>query len=544
MPTILTSTPSAGKSLLLTHLAHQLQPGVSNPIVIIHLADTSLDARSLLGSYTSSPTQPGVFEWREGVLVRAMREGRWVVLSDVDRGSSDVLGTLKPLVDSLGPGGWIGAPAMLEVPGRGRVEAHPGFALFATRSTALGRGGDFAKPVFFGTHKFAEVIVPTPSPAELQTIVDARFPRLAGTPARAVILLWQDVRALGTPASARDVGVRELQKFCTRLDFLLPATYQPPNAGGGMDVDALTLADVFPQPALREEMFAEARDVFFGASALNSAAKAYMDAAIALCARHIGLDADRQAWILTGRRPAFEVETSNGQVRAVVAGHVRLPARVVKEIAPPTPARPFAMHKPAANLLARIATAVALAEPVLLTGETGTGKTSAVTHLASTLRRPLVSLNLSHQTEGADLIGGFRPLDARVPAARVQEKFLELFGATFSRKKNVKFEDAARGAVAGGKWKRAVALWKEAVRLARERFQAKQEEHPCVPRPNQVPFIVILTICCTEQMCWIWMPLVSARRPLAFPIGSHSTARWKNSICSMSKIRESWPLAS
>jgi midasin len=140
--------------------------------------------------------------------------------------------------------------------------------------------------------------------------------------------------------------------------------------------------------------------------------------------------------------------------------------------------RPFAMHKLALMLLSRIATAVALNEPVLLTGETGTGKTTSVTHLAHLLRRPLISLNLSHQTESSDLLGGFKPIDAKVPGSALQGKFLDLFGATFSRRKNTKFEESARKAVSEGKWKRAVGLWREAARLAKERIENKQMEEP------------------------------------------------------------------
>ncbi|KAF8995069.1 hypothetical protein BDZ89DRAFT_971976, partial [Hymenopellis radicata] len=73
-----------------------------------------------------------------------------------------------------------------------------------------------------------------------------------------------------------------------------------------------------------------------------------------------------------------------------------------------------------------------LGEPVLLTGETGTGKTSVVTHLSGLLRKPLVSLNLLHQTESSDLLGGFKTVDARVPASALQQCFLDLFGSTFS----------------------------------------------------------------------------------------------------------------
>lgn len=126
--------------------------------------------------------------------------------------------------------------------------------------------------------------------------------------------------------------------------------------------------------------------------------------------------------------------------------------------------------------MSRIATAVSLGEPVLLTGETGTGKTSVVTHMASLLRRPLISLNLSQQTESSDLLGGFKPVDARIPGSELQERFLELFRATFSAKKNAKFEEGVRKAVQEGKWKRAVGLWVESARMAKDRIQAKLSE--------------------------------------------------------------------
>ncbi|KAL4255303.1 hypothetical protein AB1N83_012948, partial [Pleurotus pulmonarius] len=72
VPILLTSPPSCGKSLLLSHLAKILYPKAQNQIITIHFADTSLDPRSLLGSYISSQTQPGTFEWKDGTLVRAM----------------------------------------------------------------------------------------------------------------------------------------------------------------------------------------------------------------------------------------------------------------------------------------------------------------------------------------------------------------------------------------------------------------------------------------------------------------------------------------
>ncbi|KAJ7195538.1 P-loop containing nucleoside triphosphate hydrolase protein [Mycena pura] len=481
LPTLLSSPPSSGKSLLLTHLAELLHPGIKNQIIYLHLADTSLDPRSLLGSYVSSPTQPGTFEWKEGVLVRSMRQGKWVVFDDIDRGSNEVLGVLKPLVESLGPGKWIGQRASLEVPSCGRVVAADGFAIFATRSVTPSRTGTLPPSFFFGAHKFHEIILSSPTPEELQTIIASRFFRLRGRAARALISMWESVRAFGSAASTRDIGLRELEKLCIRVQKLLPDSYSSDAMDIDVDMDAgdappASLRSIFPNPALREELYLEARDVFFGAGATTVSARAHLNGIAQVIAEHLGLEPERSAWVLNGRTPEFDVEKDvNGRTLAVRAGRTRLAARLGQAEIPRPDARPFALHRPATLLLSRIATAVSLGEPVLLTGETGTGKTSVVTHLAALLRRPLVSLNLSHQTESADLVGGFKPIDARIPGAGVQERFLELFGGTFSRRKNEKFEAEVRKAVAEGKWKRAVGLWKESARLARDRIQVKSK---------------------------------------------------------------------
>ncbi|CAL1712480.1 unnamed protein product [Somion occarium] len=476
VPTLLTSSPSAGKSLLLSHLASTLYPNVHNQIVTIHLADTSLDPRSLLGSHISSTTRPGTFEWKAGVLVRAMREGKWVVFEDIDRGSSEVLGMIKPLVESLGADKWIGGRAVMEVPGQGRVEAHENFALFATRSVTPLRNGQFPQAHFFGAHKWHDVMVKSPTHADLRMIIDARFPRLAGVANEGLIRLWVAVRNVGSAASTREIGLRELDKLCTRVENLLPASFQL------MDVDledeeGLLLTTAFPNTTLREDIYFEARDVFFGAGATTAAARAHLDAIATLVAEHLALTPERRDWVLQSKIPEYQVEKDvDGQVTAVRLGRTRLVASPPHNKLSLPANRPFAMHKPAVLLMSRIATSVSLNEPILLTGETGTGKTSVVTHLASLLRKPLISLNLSHQTESADIIGGFKPVDARVPASELQTRFLDLFGGTFSRKRNAKFEEGVRKAVQEGKWRRAVALWLESAKMAKDRIQARAAE--------------------------------------------------------------------
>lgn len=67
----------------------------------------------------------------------------------------------------------------------------------------------------------------------------------------------------------------------------------------------------------------------------------------------------------------------------------------------------FAFTRPAACLLERVACCVAWMEPVLLVGETGTGKTSALQYLADRTGHRLVVINMNQQSDSADLLGGY-----------------------------------------------------------------------------------------------------------------------------------------
>ena len=485
LPVLLTAPSSSGKILLLSHLASVLYPKVKSQLVIINLADTSMDARSLLGSYVHSTRSPGTFEWREGVLVQAMRTGRWVVFQDIDKGSNEVLGTIKPLVESVGIGKWIGGRAKLSVPSREELVAAESFAIFATRSLPNPNGDHPPAPSFFGAHKFHEVIVPPPGQEELCDIVSGLFPRLSGSAAWGIAALWNAIQTADSTTSDRKKTLRDLRKFCTRLDALLPSMYHPMDAKAPHTEigQGVKLVSVFPSPTLREEMFLETRDVFFGAGSLTTSSRTCDVAISTVVAEHLGLAQEKCDWLLRQHVPEFVNELdSNGCTSALRLGRVKLTARIHNTAFAP-PMRPFAMHRPALTLMARIATCISRGEPVLLTGETGTGKTSVITHLASLLRVPLISINLSQQTESSDLLGSFKPIDARIPGSELQLRFLDLFRSTFSQKKNVKFQESTWKAVKEGKWKRAAGLWMESVRLAKDKIREKLgEDVRCVLR--------------------------------------------------------------
>ena len=112
----------------------------------------------------------------------------------------------------------------------------------------------------------------------------------------------------------------------------------------------------------------------------------------------------------------------------------------------------FAYTRHVLCLMERLIVCVNMHEPILLVGETGTGKTTAVQQLAVLTNRKLIVVNMSQQNDSSDLLGGFKPVDVRLIAAPAMELFDSLFFKTFSRKRNQKLMNQIRVTYEKGKW--------------------------------------------------------------------------------------------
>ncbi|WVQ83143.1 hypothetical protein IAT38_005281 [Cryptococcus sp. DSM 104549] len=473
IPILLTSPPSSGKTHILHYFSSMLFPSQqpTSRILTIPLADTSIDVKSLIGTYVSSPTKPGTFEWMEGALAKAIRAGRWVVFEDVDRGSTEMLVTLAGIARSLKVGR-PGRRARLAVPGREDVEAGDGFALFATRTTRQG----YAAPVFFGHHIFSEVLLDAPSDDDILSILTARFQRLPQSVLTTLVSIWHQLRPfdkLSGQVKARDIGLRDLEKWCARVDRNLP----PSASLAALEQSS---SGVFANTVLQDEVFLEGVDIFVASLDTKGVSLEKRAQMISVIAKGLGMDEDRTA-ALDGRRPNFELSPGSRQLHVGrVVMDITAPEKGRREVAPAS--RPFALTKPSLVLLERIAVSLALGEPTLLVGETGTGKTTAVQHIASIVRKPLTVLNLSMQTESSDLLGGFKPIDASIAARNLQAKWQKLFCDTFSMGKpaNGAYVEAAARAMSGRKWARCAELWASSARRAIDKLGKGEPDAPAV----------------------------------------------------------------
>uniref|UniRef100_A0A0G4HWH0 Midasin n=1 Tax=Chromera velia CCMP2878 TaxID=1169474 RepID=A0A0G4HWH0_9ALVE len=131
-PILLTGPAGTGKSLLVRRCASLL--GVPPPLCLF--VDDQTDSRSLIGSFVFGEAA-GEFVWRPGVLAKAMAEGQWLVIEQIDKIPPEILATVLPLVD----GRSIPNPQNRQA--GAAIRAHPSFRLFGTLSSpyAAATGG-------------------------------------------------------------------------------------------------------------------------------------------------------------------------------------------------------------------------------------------------------------------------------------------------------------------------------------------------------------------------------------------------------------------
>lgn len=456
LPVLLTSPPSSGKTHLLHYLSSLLFPQhlPTNRILTIPLADTTIDVKSLIGTYVSSPTKPGTFEWMEGALAKAVRAGRWVIFDDIDRASMEMLVTISSLTRSLRPGR-PGRRARLPVPGREDIEAGDGFAVFATRTPDT-------PATFLGHQDFSEVFLASPTDADILAILTARFPALPESVVTCLVDTWRGLR-MPRDNKAKEIGLRDLEKWCARVQRSLPPA-------ATLEMLANTPLGIFSNPVFQDEVLLEAADTFMASLDTRVVSQDRRSAMVKVVSSRIGMDMDRATVLLENRKPS--IETMDKRLRI---GRSTLPIFTSSRRREP-PSRNFALTKPSLVLLERIAATASMGEPTLLVGETGTGKTTAVQYIASICHKPLTVLNLSTQTESSDLLGGFKPIDAAVAARAVQTKWQKLFSETFSMAKpqNGAYLEAASKALGGRKWSRLAELWSSSARRAVDKLVKKE----------------------------------------------------------------------
>lgn len=437
---LLHGLPGSGKTSVIHKLAKDL--GTDSDMVTLHLNDQT-DAKMLIGLY-STGSKPGSFEWRPGVLTKAVKEGRWVLIEDLDRAPAEVISSLLPLVER----GELLIPSRSE-----RIQAASGFRLFATIRTSRGMGGQETLPHLLGLRFWQQLGIKTLPEPELQEVIHGAFPLLGKLVPQILSVYRRLSHMTSLPSMAassrglvRQMTLRELLKWCRRLQDLLVAS-----------ASAAVMSE-----ETRERMFMEAIDCFVGHLPDSKA----RDDLVYAIGEEMHMP---RTWVehqMTGYIPVMKnSETHLSIGRTMIEKRKNAAARSK---------RPFADTTQAKRLLEQLTRSVQLREPVLLVGETGIGKTTVVQQLADIVGRKVTAVNLSQQSEVGDLLGGFKPVSAISLAMPLKDEFDELFKDTGLARKNQPFLNKLTDVFAKRRWTSVAKLWRAGVDVYKKALQDQQ----------------------------------------------------------------------
>lgn len=431
-PVLLEGPIGSGKSSLIQELAYTTG---NLDLLFIHL-DDQMDSKTLLGNYACTEI-PGEFKWQPGALTQAVVRGMWVVFEDIDRAPFEIFSALIPLLEDR----------KLYIPGRGEmVPAADNFRIFST-VTRTRHSSSFAggKKEILG-NLWRKVVIDAPNDEELADIIRIRFPSLSLVVPK-LIGTFNLVKHIASQAESPTAGLpdvsvyvgrqfstRDLFKWCTRVSSL-----------------GFSLGTVLSSYA-RERIYVEAADCF-GASIANTADR---QLALAVIGQFWNVAVDRVNFYLSLNKPSTQWNMSTLQV-----GRVNLLCQ--PRTGKPQSTRLFANTGHAVRTLEAISMCVQQQEPVLLVGETGTGKTSVVQHLAWQLGMPLIVLNMSQQTDSADFLGGYKPVEAQGVCIPLLETFNNLFRDTFPKKKNADLLEHVQRFAEKRKWDRLLKSFRTVI---------------------------------------------------------------------------------
>ncbi|ALC40740.1 CG13185 [Drosophila busckii] len=442
----------------LLDLESESQLSRQNGFLRIQLGDQT-DSKMLLGQYRCTDV-PGEFIWLPGVLTQAVMHGYWLLLEDLDAATQDTYTILSSLLERN----------YLSVPGfRDCVKIEPGFQLFVTVRTNKSASNSNRKSLYALLEKYLYTINILPlSRNELCKVVSSNYPKLATVANRIVdvfltfssgdhaaadnlrqqesndkadntekyvALPFEQLAPGSLPHSGRLVSTRDLIKLCQRASAQFSVTsaecayfvFQH-----AVDVFCAYMPKTKEQTALITSIGAKLGII---RSRCEHYANDYKPES------EFGAQHFRIGRATLPTKPEEEEEPQQElQLEQSAAKRQKLSKLTRKSMSQANAKRvTFSFTRLASCILERIAVCVHHAEPVLLVGETGVGKTSAVQYLAARTEHKLVAINMNNQSDVSDLVGGFKPVELNYVLAPLRYEFEHLFNETFNAAKNAQF---------------------------------------------------------------------------------------------------------
>jgi midasin len=356
-PVLIEGPTSSGKTSSIEYLARR----TGHRFVRINNHEHT-DIQEYLGTYVSDPVT-GKLTFKDGLLVRALRDGDWIVLDELNLAPTDVLEALNRLLDDNRE---LVIPETQEV-----IRPHPHFLLFATQNPpGLYAGRKVLSRAF--RNRFLEVHFQDVPQEELETILCQRC-RIAPSYAHRIVSVFRELQ------KRRQHG----RVFESKHGFA-------------------TLRDLFRwagRDAVGYQELAENGYMLLAERTRRADDKAVVKEVIQTI---MNVRIDDHA--------LYDIHNDQVDFDAILGSPVPRSSELVWT---------DAMKR----LYVLVTRALRFNEPVLLVGETGSGKTSVCQVYATAVSNRLHTVNCHQNTETADLIGGLRPIrnKASLEADAIQE---------------------------------------------------------------------------------------------------------------------------
>ena len=364
-PILLEGSPGVGKTSLISALAS----ASGNKLVRINLSEQT-DVSDLMGSDlpVEDPTSSGPsFEWCDGVLLTAIKEGSWVLLDELNLASQAVLEGLNSCLDHR---------ATVYIPELGKTfDCPPTFRIFGAQNPLGQGGGRKGLPKSF-LNRFTKVFVDALTDSDLRSIVSLRFNSFPKAFVNQIIDFNNDIQnevvnlgEYGSEGGPWEFNLRDVFRWCELID-----------AGQSSYADGAR--DLYYQRFRNQDDRERVDKTFQKHFGMSMIGKALPAIEIADDVVRIG---ETELHRLSHSSKALQKDTANLPSELVFTRLMQMEA---------------------------VARCINLRWPCLLVGGSGSGKTTVVSSLASLCNATLVEHCLSPSSDVTELVGGFEQSDS------------------------------------------------------------------------------------------------------------------------------------
>ncbi|PPQ81251.1 hypothetical protein CVT26_015129 [Gymnopilus dilepis] len=382
-PILLEGSPGVGKTSLITALANLS----GHKLCRINLSDQT-DLIDLFGS--DLPVEGGAageFAWKDAEFLRALQEGHWVLLDEMNLAPQAVLEGLNAVLDHRGT---------VYIPELNRsFERHPSFRIFAAQNPLHQGGGRKGLPKSF-VNRFAKVFVDELSKNDFYTVCSHIFPDIEEPTLRAMItfnnMLNDHIvlnKAFAQEGSPWEFNLRDVIRW-------------------GMLISK-SLISRHPQTFLRSVYLQRFRSFSDRKSACVLFEQVFSSMTRAL--------EDAPSWTISSSEAKF--------------GHYLSRRRNLA-----SSARPNRILKMQLSVLESLGDCVSQSWLAILTGPKSSGKTEVVRTLASLSGNTLSEVPINSATDTMDILGSFEQVDSRRRLLLLIDKAFDLLNIDLRSARN------------------------------------------------------------------------------------------------------------